>query len=374
MTTLTIDLSPFGQQSQSSLPDDAALLDRLGERVSRGDLIAATAPEDMPWWRFELIAPLPVARIALVGGAEREAGRATPLDVLAVGADGSVDLIAHLARPFSDDLATILAFSPPITAKAIVLSRRGKPGPLLVQAIGVDGDVLALPSLAQIAQDQWVIAMLKGKRAGSFVEFGSTDGVELSNTFALESMFGWSGVCVEPNPAYFEKLVTNRAALCLNNAAMAGPEREVEFVAAGVLGTVVDYVGSDHYTADRKRIVETEGVLKVRTMEPNAIMAAAGEGAPDYVSLDVEGAELDILRAIDLDRYDAALWTIEHNFVDDKREAVRATMAARGYERVIARWDDWYFSRDRIAARVGSAEHVDLVLKAFSERHGFEQG
>lgn len=374
MPSITLDLAPFGSQSQSSLPDDMTLLDALQAGLEAGRLIAMTGAEDLPWWRFDMAAPLPVARLAMTGLPVTAGAASGPLDIHAISPSGTMELIGHLGSGLRDDIATVLTFSPPVMAKALVVMRRGTGKPLGLPAIAIDGDVMAFPSLAQIAQDRWVIAMLQGMREGRFVEFGSTDGVELSNTFALESMFGWTGVCVEPNPAYFRKLTENRSAICVERAAMVGPERIVEFVAAGVLGTVTDYMASDHYDRDRAGIAAAEGVLRVKTMEPNAILALAGGGAPDFISLDVEGAELDILNSIDFSRFDATLWAIEHNYVAEKREAVRVLMAKQGYERVLAQWDDWYFSRERLARRIGSADHVNRVLQAFHDAHGYGPG
>jgi len=65
-------------------------------------------------------------------------------------------------------------------------------------------------SKAQLFQDLFVLFMLNEKRGGTFLEFGATDGVELSNSFLLESKYGWRGVLAEPSPQWHKKLKENR--------------------------------------------------------------------------------------------------------------------------------------------------------------------
>ncbi|MDA9981739.1 hypothetical protein N9H39_03180 [Gammaproteobacteria bacterium] len=59
---------------------------------------------------------------------------------------------------------------------------------------------------SQAGQDRWVVETLKGKKNGFFLEIGASDGVNLSNTYALERELGWTGCCVEPNPMDYAKL------------------------------------------------------------------------------------------------------------------------------------------------------------------------
>lgn len=66
----------------------------------------------------------------------------------------------------------------------------------------------------------------------------------------------------------------------------------------------------------------------------------------DYVSLDTEGSELEILRTIDFARHRIALFTIEHNFVEPRREEIQALLVEAGYDRLNIGFDDWYLACD----------------------------
>jgi hypothetical protein len=50
---------------------------------------------------------------------------------------------------------------------------------------------------SQTFQDMFVLIMLNGKRNGTFLEIGAQDPIELSNTYLLESVFGWRGISIE---------------------------------------------------------------------------------------------------------------------------------------------------------------------------------
>jgi hypothetical protein len=67
----------------------------------------------------------------------------------------------------------------------------------------------------------------------------------------------------------------------------------------------------------------------------------------DYMSIDVEGAEYDVLRGLSLDTYEIGGFTIEHNYEEAKRELIRKLLESKGHVRVRS-WevDDWYVNRN----------------------------
>ena len=82
----------------------------------------------------------------------------------------------------------------------------------------------AVKSHSQLGQDVWVYNALGHKRGGFFVELGAGDGIELSNTYALEKHFGWIGVCIECS-RQFEALRRNRRCAC-DSACVSGADGE----------------------------------------------------------------------------------------------------------------------------------------------------
>ena len=61
-------------------------------------------------------------------------------------------------------------------------------------------------SKSQLRQDLFVLSQLNFKTNGFFVEFGATNGVDLSNTYLMEKEFGWSGILAEPARGWHKDL------------------------------------------------------------------------------------------------------------------------------------------------------------------------
>jgi hypothetical protein len=75
---------------------------------------------------------------------------------------------------------------------------------------------------SQARQDELVIALLRNKTDGYFIDLAANDATELSNTYALEKYHGWNGICIEPNPTYWHNLTYRK---CMTIGAVVGAER-----------------------------------------------------------------------------------------------------------------------------------------------------
>ena len=64
---------------------------------------------------------------------------------------------------------------------------------------------------SQLSQDLFAYCFSERQKGGFFVEFGATDGFNLSNTFILEKYHGWQGILAEPLPSWHEDLMRNRS-------------------------------------------------------------------------------------------------------------------------------------------------------------------
>ena len=69
----------------------------------------------------------------------------------------------------------------------------------------------------------------------------------------------------------------------------------------------------------------------------------------DYISIDTEGSEYEIIKNFDFEKYDVEIFTIEHNFIDQKRNKIFELMTSKNYIRIfqnLSKWDDWYVKKD----------------------------
>ncbi|HZQ11731.1 MAG TPA: FkbM family methyltransferase [Pseudolabrys sp.] len=202
-------------------------------------------------------------------------------------------------------------------------------------------------SHAQLFQDLLVIFLLKGKRGGFFVEFGATNGRDLSNTFALEQHFGWRGILAEPAKCWHAALKANRKAAIETRCVWSRSGEQLEFKETEVaeLSTLSDLAGKDFNEASRAKGT----VYPVQTISLNDLLKT--HNAPrdiDYVSIDTEGSELPILQAFDFAAYDVKIMTVEHNFVEPNRQEIFDLLSGKGFMRVfepLSKFDDWYVKR-----------------------------
>jgi FkbM family methyltransferase len=191
-------------------------------------------------------------------------------------------------------------------------------------------------NFSQAGQDLWIIneAFCKA-RNGYFVEIGSTNGVAINNTYLLEKRYGWSGICIEPNPYFFQHLEINRDGICLNTC-VDRESGEVEFLFDSVMGGIIDgktdiqpKVSSSSAKPQRIKTTTLLDILKTH-QAPKVI---------HYLSIDVEGAEERVLIDFPFDQYVFLTITIER-----PTDALHNKLIQNGYHlvKVIPELDSFY--------------------------------
>lgn len=219
---------------------------------------------------------------------------------------------------------------------------------------GLEKDFLRLmhqnlmASRAQIHQDAFVLALTGEKRGGFFCEFGAADGLHFSNSWLLETRFGWRGILGEPGRGWHGTLRRNRPGVALETRCVwshGGESLTFREAENGEFSTLQQFVDADRHAAAR-RVGTSYQVPTVTLTE-----MLANHGAPplvDYLSIDTEGSEYEILAAHDFDRYRFSAITVEHNYTPT-RERIHALLTGHGYRRVLmnwSEWDDWYVHGD----------------------------
>lgn len=192
-------------------------------------------------------------------------------------------------------------------------------------------------------QDLWVSYESDSMRDGYFVEFGSTDGVWLSNTYYLEKTLGWKGILAEPCQRYRSDLPKNRDCSLDFRCVWSKSGDKILFNETNnaELSTIDQFSDSDGHAGNRANGKRYE----VETVSLDDLLEF--HRAPrkiDYLSVDTEGSELDILSAFSWDQYDVRLITVEHNYTP-AREKIYDLLTSKGYERrfqELSKTDDWY--------------------------------
>lgn len=183
-----------------------------------------------------------------------------------------------------------------------------------------------MPFHSQLGQDKFVVDFYKGKKHGYFVEVGAFDGVYLSNTLTLERDYQWKGICIEPIPSYFTSLQKNRKCRTFGVAAFSANDQQVDMCVAGVVSAVSTFIGSRFQNVLRAPRVK----VKTRTLT-SLFQEAKAPSFIEYLSLDTEGTELEVLRGVDFTRYTFGIIDVEHNFQEVTRSAIRKLLESQGY-------------------------------------------
>eukprot|EP00741_Cyanophora_paradoxa_P002371 tig00000601_g2297.t1 len=169
---------------------------------------------------------------------------------------------------------------------------------------------------SQLGQEFYVLNKLGRDRPGFFVDIGAYDGIWFSNTYFLEKCLGWTGVCIEANPYEYNRLkALHRSCAAVNVAVAGGNEAKAKFRGAGELGGLVAHLGAPR--ADRiAREAPAAATLEVQAVALGRALELAGvpPGRPiDYLSVDVSGAELALLQAIDWKKVDISVMTVDNS-------------------------------------------------------------
>ena len=190
-------------------------------------------------------------------------------------------------------------------------------------------------SKSQFRQDLFALKELKLKKNGFFVEFGATDGVSGSNTFLLEKEFGYKGILAEPNPKQRKNISTVRDAIIVEECVWTKSGEKLDFVDDGDLSTVNIFKKPEN-----KKSSFTVNTISLTDM----LDKYSAPKLIDYLSIDTEGSEYDILLNHDFSKYNFSVITVEHNF-NDQRDKIFKLLSKNGYQRKyeeLSMQDDWY--------------------------------
>lgn len=180
-------------------------------------------------------------------------------------------------------------------------------------------------------------------RDGIFVELGALDGITGSNTVMFERYFGWGGVLIEADPDSAAKLVKQRpvsntssskVAVRTHHAAVCNSASVLHWASSKVpqVSGLWEFMSATFRSRFYPGRECCDGMREVMCRPFGWFLEDAGVEYFDMLSLDVEGAELSILRTVDLARFRFALIVIEMDGGDkDKESAIRELLGRHSY-------------------------------------------
>lgn len=201
----------------------------------------------------------------------------------------------------------------------------------------------AYSTYSELNQD--LIPLILSGRQGYFVEFGACDGKIASNTFLLETDYGWHGLLSEPARIWHKNLIANRKSKIDSRAVYKASNLKLNFIETyqPSLSTLQSVEQMDLHTSNRidKEIYSVDSVslldLLCEHQCPKHI---------EYLSIDTEGSEFEILENFDFNEFSFTFINVEHNFTDSEIR-VEMLLTSKGYDRVlreISGGDAWYIN------------------------------
>lgn len=184
-----------------------------------------------------------------------------------------------------------------------------------------------MKNYSQNREQEVILSYFNGKK-GTFLDVGANDGITLSNTYALATL-GWQGVLIEPSPTTFQKLKFNsRFFDCqLLNVAIGTVDGPVKMWDSGTHLNKGDHgLLSTMSPADRdKWAASTEfKEIEVQCWTYQTLLNASKIKEFDFISIDAEGYDYDILRQIDLSNTSSVC--VEWNSKLEEKERFDALM------------------------------------------------
>lgn len=175
---------------------------------------------------------------------------------------------------------------------------------------------------------------------GFYVELGANDGISQSNTKYLEVYEGWKGVLIEPSPVLFSALMKNRSksnsfhnCACVSfgysGSSMKLLYSNLRTIALDGINDIQDRVGHAQLGQRKLKVSEKMEIFNAPAKTLDRVLSEAN--APnliDFLSLDVEGAEIEVLRGLNFEIYNFKLILIETRSF----ESINVFLTSHGYQ------------------------------------------
>ena len=207
---------------------------------------------------------------------------------------------------------------------------------------------------SQLYQDAFASFVVGDKFEKTFFEFGATNGIDLSNSYMLESLLNWKGALSEPSPQWHNELKKNRPnTQIITDCIWSESNKELNFFVShnGVLSTIDDFKESDKNSMpiNTKDRIKNGKIISVKTISLNDVIEKNFNfKTPSYISIDTEGSDYEILKVFNFKKFRPIVFTIEHNFTDLQIK-IDDLMKSNDYVRVfkqITAVDAWYITKE----------------------------
>ena len=191
----------------------------------------------------------------------------------------------------------------------------------------------------------------------TYLELGALDGVRFANTKFYDETLGWHGVLIEASASSFSRLRNNRSPStnAMYNLAVCAKKGMVELLGTNAEAGVAETMSQLHFKRNKRY-----GKKQVRCDTMKSILIDANVASIDLWSLDVEGAEYDVLVGMDWE-IPVHVIIIERNPRDREIETL---LLKKGYR----------YSREQRGNRIWVDDHYKEKRMALAGDTGLKTG
>ena len=198
---------------------------------------------------------------------------------------------------------------------------------------------------------------------GTCIDIGAGLGTERSNTYYFEKKY-WTCLCIEPNPNLYNHMRMYRR-LALNLACSNHDKKSAPFhvyvVDQNNQEAISSLVVDQRLVESHKGIINETYKIEVEVKKLDTILSRINIEKIDFLSIDTEGTELDVLQGFDLEKWKPKLLVVENNFNDTK---INEYLSQFGYilsERIGV--NDFYLRSDEKPVTENKKIDLDLIFE-----------
>ena len=165
--------------------------------------------------------------------------------------------------------------------------------------------------------------VFKSYKNGVYVDVGAHDGITINNTLYFEKNHQWTGINIEPIKSVYDKLVANRPDNVNLNCAVCNQDGETEFLCnvgyTEMISGIKETFDTRHLNRlqnENRQMGSTTNVIKVNTKRLETIFDEHKLSHINYLSIDVEGAEFEVIKSINFDKVYIDCIGFENNYND----------------------------------------------------------
>jgi FkbM family methyltransferase len=162
-----------------------------------------------------------------------------------------------------------------------------------------------------------------GLKNGFFVDVGAHDGISINNTLYFEKYNNWTGINIEPIKSVYDILIVNRPTNINLNLAVCNNDGTTEFYCnvgyIEMISGMKDNFDQRHLNRlanENQQKGSTAEVIIVNTKKLETIFDENNVQHVNYLSIDVEGAEFEVIKSINFDKVFIDVIGFENNYND----------------------------------------------------------